>query len=221
MKNNSKNVKKQRNTRRGQRGLTARDDIPLRPIHTYCTASTPIPAVTDFAVVRALGHGTVVAQATASTAAAFNFTLSQSGTSSGNFDQYKIMAIRFTIVPDQNAVGLFTNSTTAYTPLYCVIDYDDSTNLGSVANAEGYSNCIVLGAGESCERTFKPRCALSAYTGSFGGFANMSDQWIDAASTTVQHYGIKVFIPGATAAQTLLPSWQVSIEYFFAFRKSI
>jgi hypothetical protein len=141
--------------------------------------------------------------------------------SAGNFDQYKLTAVRVTISPDQNAIGLFTNSTTQYVPLYCVIDYDDNNTLSSVAGAEAYSNCVSLGAGESCERLFQPRMAVSAYTGSFGGFANMANVWIDSASNSVQHYGVKLFIPGATAAQTLLPSWQISTEYFFAFRKNI
>jgi len=173
------------------------------------------------AIVRALGHGTIAAVPTATTALSINFTLAASSINAGQWDQYKLLAIRFTIVPDQNAVGLFTNATTSYTPLYCVLDYDDSTNLGSVGAAEAYNNCVVLGAGESCERLFQPRIAVAAYSGAFSSFANMADQWIDAASTGVQHFGIKMFIPGATAAQTLLPSWQFSTEYFFAFRKSI
>jgi hypothetical protein len=150
-----------------------------------------------------------------------NFTLASSSISSGQWDQYKLLAVRFTVSPDQNAVGLFTNATTTYTPLYIVIDYDDSATLGSVAAAEAYNNCVVLGAGESCSRLFQPRMAVAAYSGTFASFANMADQWIDAASSSVQHYGIKIIIPGATAAQTLLPSWQLSTEYFFAFRKSI
>jgi hypothetical protein len=171
--------------------------------------------------VRALGHTSIVAQATATTTLQLNFSLANSALSAGQWDQYKILAIRFTITPDQNAVGLFTNSTTSYTPLYCVIDYDDSSALGSLTAAEAYSNVVVLGAGESCERTFRPRMAIAAYSGAFTAFANVADLWIDAASTSVQHYGIKILIPGATAAQTLLPSWQLSTEYFFAFRKSI
>jgi hypothetical protein len=204
------------------RRKTAKDDIPLRPRHTYTTMSVNIPPVTDYTVVRTLGHSSIVATPTTIVVTSLNYSLSQTGLTSGQqWDQYKILAVRVTISPDQNAVGFFTNSTTAYTPLYCVLDYDDSNNLASVAAAEAYSNCIVLGAGESCERTFRPRMAISAYTGSFGGFANTSDLWIDAASTGVLHYGMKIVIPGATAAQTLLPSWQVSTEYFIAFRKSI
>jgi hypothetical protein len=196
-------------------------DVPPRAIHTYTTASCPTPRVTDACVVRALGHTTVAAQAVSGVAQSLNFTLASSSLTAGQWDQYKLLAVRVTISPDQNAVGLFTNSANSYTPLYTVVDYDDATNLTSVGQAEAYNNCIVLGAGESCSRLFRPRMALAAYSGAFTGFANTGDLWLDAASTTVQHYGVKIYIPGATAAQVQLPSWQISTEYFFAFRKSI
>jgi hypothetical protein len=204
------------------KGKIARGDIPARPIHTYTTISCGLPKVSDSTIVRTLGHSTLTATPTAVAALSLNYSLAQTGlSSSGQWDQYKILAIRVTISPDQTAIGLFTNSTTSYTPLYCVIDYDDSSSLSTVAQAEGYSNCLSLGAGESCERTFRPRMAVAAYTGTFVGFANMADQWIDSANNAILHYGLKMIVPGATAAQTLLPSWQISTEYFIAFRKSV
>jgi hypothetical protein len=141
--------------------------------------------------------------------------------STGFWDQYMIEAVRFTIQPQNNAIGLVTNSTTALELLYCVIDYDDSTALSTAANAMAYSNCVVLGPGESCERTFQPRMAVAAYAGAFTSYGNVAPQWIDSASTGVQHYGIKLYVPGATAAQTLLQSWNYTVEYFIRFRKSI
>jgi hypothetical protein len=132
-----------------------------------------------------------------------------------------IEAVRFTIRPQNNAIGLVTNSTTTLVPLYCVIDYDDSTNLTSVAAAEAYSTCLVLSPGESCDRTFKPRIALAAYSGAFTSYANAPSMWIDAGSTGVQHFGVKTYVPGGAAGQTLLQSWDVIVEYFIRFRKSI
>lgn len=216
-----RNARKQTKGRKGSRRPTARDDIPMRPKHTYVTTSCVVPRVSDQTVVRALGHSTITSAAAAEVKQSVNFSLAQAGVNSGNWDQYKILAVRVTITPDQNAVGFFTNSTTLYEPLFCVIDYDDSTNLASSAAAEAYSNCIILGAGESLDRTFKPRMAISAYTGAFGGFANMPDLWIDSASTGVLHYGMKLVTGGVAAGQTQLPSWQINTEYFIAFRKSI
>jgi len=45
--------------------------------------------------------------------------------------------------------------------------------------------------------------------------------WLDAASNAIQHYGVKIFIPGVTAAQTQLQSWDVEVEYWIEFRKAI
>jgi hypothetical protein len=134
------------------------------------------------------------------------------------FDQYRIVAIRQTVRPDNNAVGLVTNSTTSLVDLYWVIDYDNTSNLGSTGAAISYDNCMILAPGESGSRTFCPRIAVAAYSGAFTSFANMQDSWIDSASPNVQHYGTKFYVPGATAAQTLLQSWEIRTEYWVEFR---
>jgi len=134
------------------------------------------------------------------------------------FDQYRLDCIRFTIVPQNNALGLFAPATTALAPVYCVIDYDDATALGSVAAAREYDNCIQLEPTESLSRTFAPRIAVAAYAGAFTSFTNSAPQWIDLASPNVAHYGIKLYIPGVDAAQTLLQVWDIQIEYWFSYR---
>jgi hypothetical protein len=191
-------------------------------MRTYRTISTPLPRVSETCVVRAQASNTQSAQPTAYTAASYAFSLASVGLGTGFWDQYKLEAIRFTVAPQNNAIGLVTNSTTTLVPLYCVIDYDDSSNLTSAGQAQSYSNCVVVNPGESVERTFKPRMAIGAFGGStFTSYANVADLWIDAASTNVLHYGVKLFIPGTAAAQTLLQSWDITIEYFLQFRKSI
>jgi len=134
------------------------------------------------------------------------------------FDQYLLQAVRVSIVPNNNAIGLQTNTTTNLVPLYCVLDYDDNTALASIAAAREYDNCIICEPGESLIRTFSPRIATAAYSGAFTSFANMGPQWIDAASTSVAHYGMKIFIPGVATSQTQTQTWDVQFEYFFSFR---
>jgi hypothetical protein len=136
------------------------------------------------------------------------------------WDQYRIDAVRMTITAQNNAVGLVTNSTTALTALYTVIDYDNSTNLGSIATARQYSNCAVLEPGKSLIRTFQPRVAIGAYSGAFTSFANMTPPWIDCSSASVNHYGIKIFVPGVTAAQTQLQSWDINFEYYVSLKSN-
>lgn len=196
-------------------------DIPPPYEYTHTTMSCALPKVTERAVVRGVANSSITATPTSILSTNYNFQIGTANVGTGFFDQYRILAIRFTVAAQNNAIGLVTNSTTTLVPMYIVIDYDDSSSLGTVAAAEAYSNCLVLHPGESCERIFKPRMAVGAYTGTFAGFANMADQWIDAASTSVQHYGIKTVVPGVTAAQTLLQSWDIHIEYFIELRKSI
>jgi hypothetical protein len=168
-----------------------------------------------------MGQTTITATPVSDLKTNFAFTLQAANVGSGFWDQYRIAAIRFVVAPQNNAIGLVTNSTTTLVPMYVVIDYDDTSSLASAADASSYSTCLMLHPGESCERVFKPRLALAAYNGTFGGYASMSDVWLDAASNTVQHYGIKTFVPGVISGQTLLQSWDISVEYFLEFRKSI
>jgi hypothetical protein len=185
------------------------------------TRSVSVPRVTEYTVVRATQTAVLTVQATSTQNPTYYFTLGNALVGAGFFDQYRIPAIRFNIRAQQNAIGLTTNSTTTVTSIYCVIDYDDASGLANLPAAQTYSNLVVIPPGQSCSRTFKPRIAVGAYTGSFGGFANMADVWIDAASTNVQHYGVKLFIPGVTAAQTQLQSWDIEIEYFIELKKAI
>jgi hypothetical protein len=214
-------VNKRKSTKKVVKKYRQSDDIPGRALHTYHTQSCAIPVASDSCVVRAIGQSVLIASNSANVTLQQNFSLSQSGVGAGQWDQYKILAVRYTIAPDNNAIGLVTNSTTTLPTLINVLDFDDSSALSSFVAAEGYSNAVLLAPGESCERVFKPRMAISAYSSSFGAFANVADLWIDCVSNTVQHYGVKIFVPQTTAAQTLLPSWKCTSEYWIAFRKSI
>lgn len=165
----------------------------------------------------------IVAAAGTPVTPTYTFSLSDiDNTSSftGLFDQYRIEAVRFIIRPNNNSIGLVTNSTTAIEPMYCVIDYDNNNALTSAGQARSYDNCMIIAPGESACRTFTPRLAMAAYqSSSFIGFTNEKKQWLDSASPAILHYGIKIYIPAATAGQTQLQSWIVEREYFLAFKK--
>lgn len=215
--------RRSRNTvTRGSRGQ-ANGDVPKRAKSTYVTLSTRIPRETEiFTCRQELGVTTLAASNAAIVSTAFNFQLSQVSLDSNLkalFDQYRVDAVRIRIAPQNNAIGLVTNSTTTLVDLYSVIDYDDATNnVTTDALARKYSNCCVLAPGESVERTFQPRAAVAAYQGAFTGYGNVGGMWFDTAYDAVQHYGMKIFIPQATVAQTLLQTWDVFFELFISFR---
>jgi len=137
--------------------------------------------------------------------------LTNSAAFSALYDQYRIVAMRYTFIPRTNVV-----SGTAYNPpMYSVIDYDDAAIIASRAAITQRANVAVTQVYESLQRTFKPHVAVAAYSGAFTSYKNEAADWIDTASTTVQHYGLKVFIDACT---TPAPVWDVEIEYFIEFR---
>jgi hypothetical protein len=120
-------------------------------------------------------------------AASVYFTLSaldQSSSLTTVFDQYRIVMIESTFYPQSAAPpnGLVTS----------VIDYDDASTLASVGQALDYSNAMTVIGSVGFTRTFRPHCAVAAYSGAFTSFANEESPWIDCASASVQHYGIKL-----------------------------
>jgi hypothetical protein len=206
---------------KGKRAPHLTDVPPPEPCDVVTISAIP-PQVTEKCVVRGMQVAIMTATPTAAQNLTYYFNLANASVTSGFFDQYRINAIRFNIRPQQNAIGLATNATTTVNSIYVVIDYDDANALSTLSQYQAYSNCVALAPGQSLSRTFRPHIAMAAYTASaFTAYANESNVWIDAVSTAVQHYGVKIFIPGATAAQTQLQSWDVEIEYFIEFRKVI
>jgi hypothetical protein len=101
------------------------------------------------------------------------------------FDQYRVAMVEITYIPVELNYGLSSGLFTS------VIDYDDSAALTTVPQALDYSNSITVGGGAVLRRTFVPHMAMAAYSGAFTSFANEGPKWIDAASTGVQHFGVK------------------------------
>lgn len=211
MPNKAKNKK----NRKGPR-LT---DVPVSDLrkYTHTTVSCRIPKITQECTLRSCKNDVLTAGITNS-AGGYIFSLSNAQIGSAIFDRYRIDAVRFSIAPRNNAIGVQTG----LTDLYFVIDYDDASSLASQTAAETYSTVIKLAPGESSSRTFAPRIAVAAYNGAFTGFLNQGPQWIDCASNTVQHYGIKTFIPGTgVIGQTVFQTWDIQIEYFIKFISTI
>lgn len=103
------------------------------------------------------------------------------------FDQYRISNIRVQLIPRISVVD-----TTANTGLFTsLIDLDDSASITTLGQAHDFQSAMTSRGTETHVRTFVPRVALGAYAGTFTSYANMGNQWIDTASTSVQHYGLK------------------------------
>lgn len=212
--------------RRGNRNVRGRGgDNPPPQRCDINTISCPIPRTSPTYTTRFIQEAQVLGSNLAPGAPTYYFSLSvlaDASTYEAAFDQWKYEAIRFTIRPWQNAIGLTDLTANSMVELYCVIDYDDATALTSAGQAQSKENCCVLQPGDSLQRTFSPHLASSVYqTGGFGGYSNNPPEWIDTASPAVQHYGVKLWIPTAHAAQVLLQSWNVTIEHYISFRQHL
>lgn len=193
-KSKSKTLTKRRAPqRRGARGeVLTGDGSTFTALTKLPMTRIPKPLTYELSQSFTVSSWTVSATATP-TFTYVSFTLSQSNMASALtdvFDQYMIDEAEVWIMP-QPSVAASSNN---YGILKTVIDLDDSTSLGSLTAADEYSSVVVSEATQGHYRHFIPHVALAAYSGSFTSYANRSHQWIDAASTGVQHYGVKVAI---------------------------
>jgi hypothetical protein len=201
-----------------------RGDVPREPKRTYTTLSVRHPRVTNqFNVRQIVDKGYITCSNAGQVNAQLNFTFGDMDNVSSFgalFDQYRFDAVTLHIVPNSNATQVTTPATTAFQPLYVVIDYDDGIALPSQAVARQYTTCIELSPGESCKRTIQPRIETAMVLAGpvTSNVASVGGQWLDCAITTVPHRGFKILVPQAVAAQTILQQWNIYLEYWVSFR---
>jgi hypothetical protein len=106
------------------------------------------------------------------------------------FDQYRISRLEYTFLP------YFTIGTpTAYAPFIATaVDYDDGTAPASFGAIQQYENSRVISAYRQFAASFQPHIAVAAFGGAFTSYANNRPGWIDSASPSVEHYGLKYVI---------------------------
>ena len=145
-----------------------------------------------------VGVGSIASSTTLPTENNFAFTLSQlpqASTFSALYDAYRITKVELKFYPrsNVNAGNAGTNYTTTF---HTAIDYDDVSNLGSLNSLLQYQTLKSFQSTKYCTRTVVPRVADSVYiSGVSTGYAeNKSNQWLDCASDTVPHYGIRTWL---------------------------
>jgi hypothetical protein len=149
-----------------------------------------------FNIVQTTNIGTVLtSSATLPVFGSLYFTanahISQFSSFSAVFDQYRIMEIEVWLQPTTSAATSLGSNTSTFCS---VIDYDDSNTPLTMSSLYQYENTILGNTANGHYRKFRPHIATAAYTGSFSGYENQKSQWIDVASSTVQHYGVKMGI---------------------------
>jgi len=114
--------------------------------------------------------------------------LDSAGSLTSVFDQYRLLEAEVWLTPQFSADGAAVQRGQIST----VIDYDDTTNLVSFNAASDYGTCVTTSHTCGHYRHFVPHAALAAYAGAFTSYANVASPWLDAASSTVNHYGVKI-----------------------------
>lgn len=190
--------------------LFVAERIPAR----FLSASSTFTSVTKYQ------GSTVVQAANAVSVVSFNFqvnSLANVGSWAAIFDQYRIDAAMIEFVPRQNS-RLVSVAGDIPGELFTVLDYDDSTTLSSAATAEQYPTCQIVPCWDGVVRYVVPRVAVAAYSGAFSSYGNVPSLWIDAASLTVQHYGVKALVTGGQIGQTLLSAWETFVTLRVTWR---
>jgi len=131
--------------------------------------------------------------------------LDQVTTFTALFDQYRVNWIELWVEPLQ--------TTNVVTNLASVIDYDDATNLTTYPSALDYNNVVVAPLTNGHHRVFTPHVAVAMYSGAFTSFGNEISPWIDAASTGVQHYGVKLAAETSTGVYNIHGRFRVNVSW--------
>jgi hypothetical protein len=115
----------------------------------------------------------------------------------GLFDQYRFEELECWFEPQASYLA-----TTNCGILVTAVDVDDATAPTTIESVEDKQNSVSASGICGHYHRFKPHMAVAAYSGAFTSFSNMEADWIDSASNTVQHYGLKWACSATTAAQT-------------------
>jgi hypothetical protein len=126
------------------------------------------------------------------------------------FDQYRFVSIEAWINPpaSQSTPGAPEIGTWVTT-----VDLDDSTAPASYAGcsmAQGAMQTSVLSAHY---HHFKPSIDVAAYSGVFTSYANLTDQWIDCSSASVNQYGLKYAVSATSTAMTFNVIYRAVVEF--------
>lgn len=139
------------------------------------------------------------------------------------FDSYKIDHVEVEFVPMFNMQAITLVGTVKVAELYTAIDYDDNSAAASLGAMVEYRTNRIAAWNQKFTRSFSPRAAQAVYGGgAFTSYAMVpKSTWIDMASPSVAHYGLKYGITYANTAQTTaLQTWTVRFVYYISCRYS-
>jgi hypothetical protein len=103
------------------------------------------------------------------------------------FDQYRFDELEIWLEPQSSQSTVFSNMGQMAT----TIDLDDANTPSSYNSVVGRQQVVITDGGVGHYHRWKPHMAVAVYSGAFTSFQNAPADWIDCASSSVQHYGLK------------------------------
>ncbi len=154
----------------------------------------------------------------------FTFALAdmpQSSSFTALFDQYRIDQVEVHMIPNFNFIdGHNTASPNNLAPpTVVVLDYDDAGSLVSEAGALEYDNAQIIMPYERAVIKVRPKITPATYAGGvFEGYmVEDTGGWLDVASTTIDHYGVKGWVNPLSTSSTSTLGWYVYAMYTVSF----
>lgn len=101
-------------------------------------------------------------------------------------------------------------------PLYTAVDYDDNGTPASMAVVLNYGNVKFHTpcTDRMISVAFKPHASDGMYNGTnFTNYGNVASPWIDAASSDVLHFGVKVGMPSYNTISSLQVLIAQTVEF--------
>jgi hypothetical protein len=127
------------------------------------------------------------------------------------FDQYMIEEIEMWIFTGADGVDAITSSIGIWNS---AVDYDDGNTPTTIQQVSDKQTNVASSIQAGHYHKWRPQFALGAYSGTFASFG-AGRGWIDCASPSVQHYGLKT-----SCAATPINSFVFSsvVRYTISFR---
>lgn len=157
-------------------------------------ASRPLPTLTSpltqIAVTLQASNSFVSTSLSAPVFASSSVTLASFPAFSaytGLFDEYKIESIEAWLDPN-----VTMSSTAASTMFASAVDLDDANTPLVFSDVSERQGAILSDSGTGHYHRWRPYVANALFSGAFTSYGSEPAPWIDCASPSVQHYGLKV-----------------------------
>lgn len=176
----------------------------------------PGPLRTAFSTKRTLYSANYTNVPTGGTNFQLDFNLNQmpsAGEFTALFDEYKINAVKVTIFPRGNSAE---NTTGNGSRVFSIVDYDDSTAPSGLNELLQYPGVKSTALTQPHVRYIKtPKVASAVYQSALVTAYGARSMWLDCASSTIPHYGVKFWCNGTNSGTVIL---DLQIDYFVSFR---